>query len=285
MRKHGSGKQLAVLALALLLITGFCASPARAEATDSVDWGGYGRLKLTKVLDWSEDLAPECPEPENETPAGKWVVAIFTILDGAEFPTDAFELAKYILKLDEYTPVWVSAYGGTKDETTGEVRFTGILTFYFDVPADYDPAGAAVTVSGKTLAVSEEQEPAAAASDSVNWGGYGRVQLAEVSDWTEDYYERYYTDGTPEGKYVIVIFTILDGGSYPTDALNLGRDILRLDAYQADQVAAYGATKNATTGELRLTGNMAFFFDVPTDYDPAQGTVTVSGKPVALPAE
>ena len=92
-------------------------------------------------------------------------------------------------------------------------------------------------------------------------------------------------DGTPEGKYVIVIFTILDGGSYPTDALNLGRDILRLDAYQADQVAAYGATKNATTGELRLTGNMAFFFDVPTDYDPAQGTVTVSGKPVALPAE
>ena len=69
------------------------------------------------------------------------------------------------------------------------------------------------------------------------------------------------------------------------DALNLGRDILRLDAYQADQVAAYGATKNATTGELRLTGNMAFFFDVPTDYDPAQGTVTVSGKPVALPAE
>ena len=63
MRKHGSGKQLAVLALALLLITGFCAGPARAEATDSVDWGGYGRLKLTKVLDWSEDLAPECPEP------------------------------------------------------------------------------------------------------------------------------------------------------------------------------------------------------------------------------
>ena len=123
------------------------------EAPDCAQWGDYGRVRLTKLVDWTEDLAPECPEPQDDKAAGKWVVAVFTILDDGEFPAESFELCKEILRLDGYQAGWVSAYGGKKDEATGEVRFTGIITFYFDVPKDYDPAGGTVTVNGKDLSI------------------------------------------------------------------------------------------------------------------------------------
>ena len=81
----------------------------------------------------------------------------------------------------------------------------------------------------------------------------------------------------------MVVFTILDGGEYPTDALTLADEILRLDDYTVAKRAANGGVMNATTGEIKLTGTMAFFFDVPPDYDVSQAVVTVNGSPLTLP--
>lgn len=118
-------------------------------------------------------------------------------------------------------------------------------------------------------------------TDTVAWGEYGRVQMTEVTEWNDGM--SYKVDGNPEGKWAVVVFTILDGGEYPTDALTLADEILRLDDYTVAKRAANGGVMNATTGEIKLTGTMAFFFDVPPDYDVSQAVVTVNGSPLTLP--
>ncbi len=118
--------------------------------------------------------------------------------------------------------------------------------------------------------------------DTVEWGEYGPVQLTEVTEWREGL--PYMVDGEPEGKWAVVIFTITDGGEFATDALNLADSILTLDGYNVAKKAAYGATLNMSTGTMVLTGTMAFFFDVPADYDISQAAVTVNDAEVILPA-
>ena len=118
-------------------------------------------------------------------------------------------------------------------------------------------------------------------TDTVAWGEYGRVQMTEVTEWNDGM--SYKVDGNPERKWAVVVFTILDGGEYPTDALSLADEILRLDDYTVAKRAANGDVMNATTGEIKLTGTMAFFFDVPPDYDVSQAVVTVNGSPLTLP--
>ena len=127
-----------------------------------------------------------------------------------------------------------------------------------------------------STAVAEE------ATDTVAWGDYGPVQLTEVTEWRDGL--PYQVDGQPEGKWVLVIFTILDGGEFATDALELAGDILKLDEYTVVKKAANGATLNMSTGSLVLTGTMAFYFDVPTDYDVSRAVVTVNDAEVILPA-
>ena len=118
--------------------------------------------------------------------------------------------------------------------------------------------------------------------DTVEWGEYGKVQLTEVTEWRDGL--PYMVDGQPEGKWVLVIFTIKDDGEFPTDALELANDILMLDGYHVAKKAANGAVLNASTGSIVLTGTMAFYFDVPADYDASQATVTVNEAEIILPA-
>ena len=119
-------------------------------------------------------------------------------------------------------------------------------------------------------------------TDAIAWGEYGQVQLTEVTEWRDGL--PYQVDGEPEGKWVLVIFTILDGGEFPTDALELADDILKLDGFAVAKKSANGATLNISTGSIVLTGTMAFYFDVPADYDASQAVVTVNDAEVILPA-
>ena len=127
-----------------------------------------------------------------------------------------------------------------------------------------------------SVAVAEE------GTDTVQWGDYGRVQLTEVTEWRDGL--PYQVDGNPEGKWVLVIFTIMDGGEFPTDALELANEILKLDEYAVAKKSANGAVLDMASGTIVLTGTMAFYFDVPTDYDVSQAVVTVNEAAVIMPA-
>ena len=273
MKKNRIGIRTLAVILAMLLTVSIGGISAQAgggtvvSLSDIVQWGDYGRVQLTDVTEWSAELA-ELYYTE-EKPEGKWVLAIFAIQDGAEFDTDALSLAYEILRLDDREVVRPSANGATQYAATGVIKLTGTMAFFFDVPKDYDPAQAVVTVI----------QPV----HEIEWGDYGRVQLTDVTEWTADLASLYYTEEKPEGKFVLVIFAIMDGAEFDTESMNLGKEILRLDDYEVVRPAAYGATQYAATGVIKLTGNLAFFFDVPEDYDPAKGVVTVNGT-VMTPA-
>ena len=114
----------------------------------------------------------------------------------------------------------------------------------------------------------------------MDWGDLGRAQLLTVAEQAKggDYVTRFYTSSQPEGKWVLVIFGVLDSNVTPTVMMNLGYDILRLDGYEPTTNAAFGASLDPGIMEFRLTeGLMGFFFDVPEDYDLSKGVVTVSG--------
>ena len=127
-----------------------------------------------------------------------------------------------------------------------------------------------------SVAVAEE------GTDTFQWGEYGKVQLTQLTEWNDEI--TYQVDGSPEGKWIVAVFSIQDGGNFTADAMNLADDVLKLDEYTAKKKAAKGATIDIASGTITLTGTMAFIFDVPVDYDLSQGVLTVNGEKAVVPA-
>ena len=262
-----------ILAVMLTLGTGSVLADSGSwrvfTVSETTDWGDYGRMQLVSVVEWTPDMAETYYV--NATPEGKWVMAVLQILDGGQFPLDALLLGFDILRLDDSPVAQCAASGAIQDRSTGDYAWIGTIAYFFDVPPDYDPAGGVVTICNPV--------------HDIAWGDYGRVRLTSLTEWTADMAETYFTDAVPEGKWALAVFTILDGGSFPTDALNLAYDHLRLDDYPVARCSTYGGSQNAATGEIRLTGTLAFFFDVPADYDFVMSTVTFDDAVVTVAAE
>ena len=125
-------------------------------------------------------------------------------------------------------------------------------------------------------------------ADSVKWGDYGRVKLVEVVEWPQGTSMYHGTTSKPNGKWVVVVLAPADdaGIASPGAAINLGEDILMLDDFTVQTASSYGPTRlSPETKKMTLYdgGSMGFFFDVPDDYDPSRGVVTVNGT-VLIPS-
>ena len=133
-----------------------------------------------------------------------------------------------------------------------------------------------------------EETNQAGISDTAEWGDFGQVRLTEVTEWPNGNSALHSpSSGQAKGKWAVVILSAADdeGIPNPGKALNLGYEILRLDDYPVASSSAFGPTSlNPRTKKMSLYGTMAFFFDVPKDYDPAKGTVTINGTPITVSA-
>ena len=82
-------------------------------------------------------------------PEGKWVVVILSILDGVEMdPSKALEYAKANVTMDDFPIVNVGGRGAKVDLEAGKAVLIGDIVVFFDVPVEYDPSGAVVTING-----------------------------------------------------------------------------------------------------------------------------------------
>ena len=112
--------------------------------------GDQGRVKLTRVTEYSEDLGLHI----NGAPKGKWVCVILTVLDGAEMDASAaFDLAREAVALDDFPIDQLAGRGVKIDMAAAKAKLVGDIVVFFDVPADYDLSGAAVKLNGAVTAV------------------------------------------------------------------------------------------------------------------------------------
>lgn len=150
-------KVLAVLAVLALLLT--AAFAAAEEAGGPVfQWGDQGRVQLTSVGDYSEDMKLQV----SEKPKGKWIVVVLTILDGAEMqPATAFDLAKDNITLDGVSPTQLAGRGAKINIELNQATLVGDIDAFFDVPVDYDLSKAVLKINGEEVAIPAPAEAAA----------------------------------------------------------------------------------------------------------------------------
>ena len=147
-------KKLTALLMALMLL--WTAAVLAEETGEQVfDWDGQGQVKLTQVADYSDDMNLMV----DGKPEGKWVVVVFTILDGAEMdPSKAFDYAKASVTMDDFPIASLAGRGARVDVAAGKAVLVGDIVVFFDVPADYDASAAVVKVNGVTAAVAVPEE-------------------------------------------------------------------------------------------------------------------------------
>ena len=149
-------KRLVALLAALTLIWAAAAFAEEAEG-QTFDWGGLGRVRLTEVRDYSDDMNLTV----DGSPDGKWVVAVFTILDGAEMDASkAFEYAKTSVEMNDFPMTNLAGRGMRIDPKAAKAVLTGDIVVFFDAPADFDPSGAAVKVNGAEAVIPAAGETA-----------------------------------------------------------------------------------------------------------------------------
>ena len=271
----------AVIAVVLLLLAGTACAGEKTGDMSILSWGELGHTQLQIVVDWKEEYYDMIAVDED--PTGKWAMAIFKVRASERIPAEEFyKMAQESLRLGDYTFGRITANGFATNEETGEIYFIDTIVFLFDVPLNFDSSFASLTAGG--IKVYPTDGPYAAAN-IFDWGEYGRVQLTGISDWTEELAEIYMMPETPEGKWAVAIFSILDGGAWSTDAILAGRDIIQLSGYPVASQSVNGATYNPDTGEYKITGTIVYFFDVPEDFDVTQAAVTVNGTEVPLTGE
>ena len=137
-------RKLIALFLALMLLW---TAAALGEETEGqvFEWGDQGRVQLTQVADMTDDMNLMI----DGKPEGKWVVVILSILDGVEMdPSKALEYAKTNVTMDDFPIANVGGRGAKVDLEAGKAVLIGDIVVFFDVPADYDPSGAVVTING-----------------------------------------------------------------------------------------------------------------------------------------
>lgn len=115
-----------------------------------------------------------------------------------------------------------------------------------------------------------------------DWGGQGNVRLTQVAEFSEDM--NLTVDGTPKGKWVVVVLTILDGAEMdPSKAFDYAKANVAMDDFQISNLAGRGAKVDVAAGKAVLVGDIVVFFDVPADYDPSGAVVKICGTEAALP--
>lgn len=116
-----------------------------------------------------------------------------------------------------------------------------------------------------------------------DWGGQGNVRLTQVADYTDDM--NLMIDGSPEGKWVVVVLSILDGAEMnPSKAFDYAKENVTLDDFPVFGLAGRGARVDMEAGTAVLVGDIVVFFDVPADYDASGAKVTVNGIEAVIPA-
>ena len=135
-------------ALEDLIISFGGAAEESAEAI--IELGDQGRVKLTQVTEYSEDMGLQI----NDQPKGKWVCVVLSILDDVEMdPSVAFDLAKEAVTLDEYPVSQLAGRGVKIDLAAGKAILVGDIVVFFDVPTDYDLSKAVMKLNGEAVAV------------------------------------------------------------------------------------------------------------------------------------
>ena len=150
-------RSIAFLLIFSVFVLVVSASLAEEFANYIVELGDQGRVQLTQVTEYSDEMGLQI----TDMPDGKWMCAVLTILDDAEMDTSAaFNLAKDIVTLDDY-PVYQLAGRGVKlDMTAGKAWLVGDIVVIFDVPADYDLSRAVLKLNGTEVPL-PPSEPAA----------------------------------------------------------------------------------------------------------------------------
>ena len=134
----------------------------------------------------------------------------------------------------------------------------------------------ATAVSAFAEETAETQEP-----QIFEWGTQGNVELILIGECTEELKDL--VQGTPEGKWIVVEFQILDGAEMNTnEAFDYAQENVTLDDFAITHLAAQGVKVDNDFNAV-LIGTIVLYFDVPEDYDITQGTVTINGIEAEIP--
>ena len=114
-------------------------------------------------------------------------------------------------------------------------------------------------------------------------GDQGRVKLTQVTEYSKGMGLQ--INGTPKGKWVCVILTVLDGAEMDASAaFDLAKEAVALDDFPIDQLAGRGVKIDMAAAKAKLVGDIVVFFDVPADYDLSKASVKLNGAVTAVPA-
>ena len=117
----------------------------------------------------------------------------------------------------------------------------------------------------------------------IELGDQGRVKLTQVTEYSSDMGLQ--IDGTPKGKWVCVILTVLDGAEMDTAAaFDLAKEAVALDDFPVVQLAGRGVKIDMEAGKAKLVGDIVVFFDVPADYDLSEAVVKLNGAVITVSA-
>ena len=123
---------------------------AEASAEAIIELGDLGRVKLTQVTEFSEDMGLHI----SDQPKGKWMCVVLSILDDAEMDAAAaFNLAKEAVALDDFPVRQLAGRGVKLDLAAGKSTLVGDIVLLFDVPADYDLSQAVLKLNGAEAAI------------------------------------------------------------------------------------------------------------------------------------